>query len=106
MKKKNWFLRLIFISFIIFLGLYIASISGYYESQISNKVAITNDAIKEFEEDVLNGKEVDIKTYIVDENKDYSNKITETGDKITGAVEKIITDGFGGVWDAIKVLFF
>ena len=106
MKKKNWFLRLLFISFLIFLGLYIASISGYYEAQVSDKVALTNDAIKDFEQDVLEGKEVDINTYIKEENRDYSNKMTDLGDKFTESVQTFLTNGFGGIWDALKVLFF
>lgn len=105
-KKKNWFLRLLFISFIAFLGLYIASISGYYESQVSNKVALTDAAIKKFEEDVLEGKNVDINTYITEENKDYSNSFTDAGDRFSESLQKILTDGIGGLWDAIKVLFF
>ena len=52
-KKKNWFLRLLTILFIIFIGLYIASISGYYEASLGNKVALTDEAIKRFEQDVI-----------------------------------------------------
>ena len=105
-KKKNWLLRLLFVLFIAFLGLYIASISGYYESQVSNKVALTDKAIEEFERDVLEGKTVDINTYITEENKDYSNKFTDAGDKFSESLQKLLTDGIGGIWDAIKVLFF
>lgn len=105
-KKRNWPLRLLFIAFIVFLGLYIASISGYYEAQVGNKVALTDEAIREFEEDVLAGKSVDIKTYITKENKDYSNKFTDAGDKISESIQKVLTDGIGGLWDALKVLFF
>lgn len=105
-KKKNWLLRLLFVLFIVFLGLYIASISGYYESQVSNKVALTDKAIEEFERDVLEGKTVDINTYITEENKDYSNKFTDAGDKFSESLQKLLTDGIGGIWDAIKVLFF
>lgn len=105
-KNKNWFLRLLFILFIVFLGLYIASISGYYEAQVGNKVALTDKAIKEFEEDVINGKEVDINTYITKDDKDYSNTLTDLGDKFSESMGKILTDGIGGIWDALKVLFF
>ncbi len=52
-KKRNWFLRLLFVLFIVFLGLYIASVSGYYETQVGNKVALTEEAIRDFENDVL-----------------------------------------------------
>lgn len=105
-KKGNWFTKLLFVSFIIFLGLYIASVSGYYETQVGNKVALTDEAIKNFEQDVLDGKVVDINTYITEEKKDYSNKFTKTGDKVGEAIEEFISNGFGGTWDAIKVLFF
>lgn len=105
-KKKNWFLKLLSILFVVFLGLYIASISGYYESQVSNKVALTNKAIEQFEQDVLDGKNVDINTYINEETKDYSNKFTDMGDRFSESIQTVLTDGIGGVWDAIKVLFF
>ena len=57
MKKKiNWFKKFLTISFIIFMGLYISSISGFYEAKLSNKVALTDEAIKEFENDRIGGK--------------------------------------------------
>ena len=105
-KKKNWFLSLLSILFVVFLGLYIASISGYYESQVSNKVALTDKAIEQFEQDVLEGKVVDINTYINEETKDYSNKFTDMGDRFSESIQSVLTDGIGGIWDAIKVLFF
>ena len=105
-KKKNWFLRLLSILFVVFLGLYIASISGYYESQVSNKVALTDKAIEQFEQDVLEGRVVDINTYINEETKDYSNKFTDMGDRFSESIQSVLTDGIGGIWDAIKVLFF
>lgn len=105
-KKNNWFKKLLIIALIIFMGLYISSISGFYESTLSNKVALTDKAIKEFEEDVINGKNVDVTTYITNKKVDYSNKFTESGEKISEAITKILTEGFSGAWDAIKVLFF
>lgn len=105
-KKNNWFKKLLIIALIIFMGLYISSISGFYESALSNKVALTDKAIKEFEEDVINGKNVDVTTYITNKKVDYSNKFTESGEKISEAITKILTEGFSGAWDAIKVLFF
>ena len=105
-KKRNWPLQLLFIAFIVFLGLYIASISGYYEAQVGNKAALTDEAIRKFEEDVLEGKSVDIKSYVTKDSKDYSNKFTDAGDKISESIQKVLTDGIGGLWDALKVLFF
>ena len=88
------------------MGLYISSISGFYEAKLSNKVALTDEAIKEFENDVIEGKTIDVNTYITNKNVDYSNKFTESGEKLSEDVTKIITEGFSGAWDAIKVLFF
>ena len=105
-KKKNWFLRTLTILFVIFVGLYIASISGYYEASLGNKVALTDEAIKRFEQDVLEGKNVDVEDYVLEERCDYSNTFTNTADKMTESVQKILTDGISGIWDAIKVLFF
>ena len=105
-KKNNFFKRLLFISFIIFMGLYISNISGFYENKLSNKVALTDKAIIKFEKDVLDGKVVDINTYIEDDYIDYSNKFTKAGDDLSKAITKLIADGFSGLWDAIKVLFF
>ena len=63
------------------MGLYISSISGFYEAKLSNKVALTDEAIKEFENDVIEGKTIDVNTYITNKNVDYSNKFTESGEK-------------------------
>ena len=63
-KKTNWLKKFLTISFIIFMGLYISSISGFYEAKLSNKVALTDEAIKEFENDVIEGKTIDVNTYI------------------------------------------
>ena len=104
-KKNNWFKRILIVLFIIFIGLYISSISGFYESNLSNKVALTEEAIEKFEEDVINGKQIDVENFIDDEYVDYSNKFSTSGDKFSEVVVKILTKGLSGAWDTIKVLF-
>lgn len=105
-KKNNIFKNLLVISFVIFMGLFIASQCGFYEAKLSNKVALTDDAIKRFEKDVSEGKVVDVSDYVKDEKKDFSNKYTDIGESISDAITKLFTDGISGAWDAIKVLFF
>ena len=105
-KKNNLFLKIIFALFIVFLGLYIASVSGYYEKSLSRKVALTDEALKSFEQDVMLGKEVDIINYLNNDIVDYSNVFTKSADKLTDTVEKLLTNGFKSIWDVIKVLFF
>lgn len=105
-KKKNWFLRIVAILFIIFGGLYIASVSGYYDAEIRDKVAITDEAIKEFEQDIIDGKEVDIKEYVKNDQNDYSNAFSNAGENVSEVIETFINEGLRGTWDTIKVLFF
>ena len=89
--KKNNFLKLsILIISIIFISAYYISNSGYYEYELQQRTIITNKKIKEFEEDVKNGLDVDTKKYLDNEKKDYTNKITnvmynlsEKGTKLT-----------------------
>lgn len=104
-KKSNWFLRMLTILFIIFIFLFIMSESGYYEAKVSRSVALTNEAIQQFELDVLNGNIVDINSYMGKENYDYSNSLTKTADKLSSVMEKFLSEGFTDVWEVIKVLF-
>lgn len=106
MRKKNIFVKLIIVLFIIYLGLYISSVSGYYEVKLNKKVALTNEKIEEFEQDVLEGKIVDINTYLENDTHDYSNVFTKGGERVSEAVIKLLTKGFKGTWDALKILFF
>lgn len=105
-KKTNWFVRMIIILFVIFMGLFIAGESGYYEAKLSRSVALTSDSIKQFEEDVLNGKEVDITSYIKTDERNYENGWTLAGEKVSRAMEEFFSGGISNVWDVIKVLFY
>ena len=81
-KKKNkgtWVLKLLGILFILYISLTIAISTGYYEAKLSEKTTITNEAIRQFEEDVRNGKNVDINDYLTDNYQDYSNQTTKAG---------------------------
>ena len=70
-------LKIILIAILlIFLASYIISESGYYEYTMQQKTIITNEKIKEFEEDVKNNENIDLKEYLKKEEIDYSNKFT------------------------------
>ena len=105
-KKKKPFKTLVGILFVIFLGLYIASVSGYYEAIVGGKVALTKAEQERFEKDVMEGKVVDIENYVLDDNKNYSNKFTKMGEGVSKGFITFITKGFKGLLDAIKNLFF
>lgn len=96
---KNKFLKVIIIIIIVvFISAYYISNSGYYEYHMQQKTVLTNDKIKEFEEDVKNGKNIDEKIYLEDMDKDYSNNISNI-------LYKISTDGTKVTRKIIKKLF-
>ena len=61
---------------IIFISSYLIASTGYYEYTMQQRTIITNEKIKEFEEDIKNNEFIDIKDYLEEEEIDYSNKFT------------------------------
>lgn len=104
-KKNNIFMKILGVLFIVFIALYIANISGYYESKIRDSVVITEEGIKEFEEKVQNGEEIDITSFLNDERIDYSSKMSNLGDRVTEGLESTLVNGMGFITDILKSLF-
>ena len=75
MNKKIIKLIITF-TLIIFISSYIISESGYYEYTMQQRTVITNDKIKEFENDIKNNENIDLKEYLNKEENNYSNKFT------------------------------
>lgn len=95
-KIKNKKIKfIIVIILIIFVSSYYVSNSGYYEYHLQERTVLTNEKIKEFEEDIKNNKDIDVKDYLSDNNNDYTNKLTnlvygvsDGGTKITRKILK------------------
>jgi hypothetical protein len=105
-KHRNLFLVFIEISFFIFIIIYILGISGYYETQLHEKTVYTSKQIEQFEQDVKDGKEVDINSYVNNETKNYNNNYTEAGDKLGRFVNGIMANGLSDAWNTFKFLFY
>jgi hypothetical protein len=105
-KHHNLFMVFIEISFLIFIVIYILSVSGYYETKLHEKTVYTSEQIEQFEQDVKEGKEVDINSYVNNETKNYNNNYTEAGDRLGRFVNGIMTNGFNNVWNTFKFLFY
>lgn len=75
-KIFHIFLWLLFFGFLV---LYFAQAGGYYEDMNNKKTSLTEEKIKEFEEDVRKGKKIKVENYIVNMKKDYSNKVSNFG---------------------------
>lgn len=104
-KKSNIILKILGVLFIVFMALFIANMSGYYESKIRDKVIVTENGIKEFEKKVKNGEEIDITSFLNNEREDYSSSMSNLGDKLTTGVESIVSNGMNIVSDILKSLF-
>ncbi len=104
-KKPNYFLRVTLVLFIIFIMIYIIGQTGYYETSVRKDVMLTEEKINEFEEDVLNGEQVDLNTYIVKEDKDYSNALTTAGEGLNNTIMKIFSEGLDEVINIFDILF-
>ena len=107
-KKKNkgsWILKLLRVLFILYISLTIAISTGYYEAKLSEKTTITNEAIKQFEEDVRNGKNVDINDYLTDNYQDYSNQTTKAGYAFSSSIERFMSIGINEEVNIFKMIY-
>lgn len=84
-----------------FFAMFFSSSSGYYEYELNKKTNLTNDAIIKFEQDIKEGKEIDIDNYIVKENKDYSNSFSNAGLKLSNKIKKIFSEGVKFIFNSI-----
>ena len=95
---KNKILKVIIIIIIlIYISAYYTANSGYYEYELQEKTRLTNEKIREFENDVKNNQNIDIKDYLVNTEIDYTNnftnlvyKINDHGNKFMRKVIKTI----------------
>ncbi len=104
-KKLHPILKILICLFIVYIALFIANISGYYEGKIKDEVIVTEEGIKEFEEKVQNGEEIDITAFLKNDREDYSSSMSNLGDNLTSGIEVFITDGMKFVSDVVKSLF-
>lgn len=87
------FKKAFLIIFIGFSAMYISQATGYYEFEQYNKKVLTEEKIKEFEQDIKNGKNIDVNNYVVKENKNYESKISKIGDELSSYVESVVVSG-------------
>ena len=105
-KKGNKRIKFIFYVLVIIFGcLYFAGKTGYYETKLSNRTALTKEAIMEFEKDVSEGKAVDIKDYINNNPVDYKNTYSNLGMTLSETINTILNDGVGYFVKLLQLLF-
>ena len=74
--KNKIVLILVLSVFTFYAVLLIAQKEGYYKSKNEKVKTLTESQIREFEKDVHEGKSIDVRKYIMYDNKDYSNNLS------------------------------
>ncbi len=108
MKPKNpyrHFWRIIIILAIIYCGLLIALESGYYQTKMQQKAIFTTEQIKKFEQDVAEGKKLDLEQYLPVKTNTYQNNIAQFGLSISNNVEKFMAVGINDLFGVLGKLF-
>ncbi len=103
-KKRNPLLIVVVILFGIYASLYYLAESGYYDYKEYNKMIITEEAMKKFEDDVAAGKDITLDDYINTEYKDYSNNVSKLGLKTSETLENFVTKGIGSFFKIFSKL--
>ena len=98
MKYKKLLKLISGITILIFLFSYFMEYSGYYEYNLQNKKNLTEEQIKQFENDVKAGKNIDLDSYLTETTVDYSNSLTRTTSqanlKLNEYLKRFLTGGF------------
>ena len=103
MDKKYKIFKWVFVFFfVIFLTLYFSQLTGYYEFQNYQKMTMTQDQILQFEQDIKDGKEVDIKNYVVDTSRNYKNRFSNIGLQLSTGISDFVKTGIIKIFGAIS----
>ena len=101
MKRKNIARIIIGTLFILFIGLYFTQTTGYYEFEQKKITSLTEEQIKQFEQDVKDGKNIDIKNYVDYGKKNYNNKISNASLSLSRKIEDTVTKGIEYLFNAV-----
>lgn len=99
MKSKKIAKLFIYIILLTFFFSYILEKSGYYEYNLQSKKNLTEEEIKKFEQDIKEGKDVDITNYLKDNTTDYSNNLTKTASQFSINLNKYLNRAISGTFD-------
>ena len=101
MKKKNIFKLIFYLFFLSFLIAYIIEETGYYEYKLQNRMILTNEQMKKFEEDAKSGKDVTLEDYVINTEVDYRTHLTNSTNKLSNNVNIILKKGIEGVFKVL-----
>lgn len=104
-KLQTKIFRFIFIfTLIVYLTLYFGNEFGYFEYQKQEQAHLTQEQIKKFEQDIKDGKDVNVEDYLINTNKNYQTKLSHTGLIISNGISKVVRNGVEGFFNSINKL--
>ena len=101
----KYFKIVVFLLIIMFLGLFFAYQNGLGERWNNERKVLTEDMIKEYEEDLKKGVDVTKKEYVVTKptySNVYSSNILKVSKKIEEGINRVIKYFFKKVSDSIN----
>lgn len=109
--KKNKFLTklfkcLFFTLFVIYVAIYISGTTGYYDYSNHKKTVLTNEKIKQFENDVKEGKELNLENYLEYTHKNYSNKTSNMGSNVSRKISDASNVAIDYIFKALNKMFY
>lgn len=90
---NNSFKLIFWVLLITFVTLYLSQATGYYEYELHKKVVLTEEKIKQFEQDVADGKNISIENYLESTAKNYNNKTSTTGYFLSSNIGRYVRIG-------------
>lgn len=108
-KKKKVFNKVmsrIFLALLIgFSALYISEATGYYEFEQHKQVELNEKKIAQFEQDVKEGKNIDVNDYIDEKEISYQNNASTIGITLSEQLGNVVQGGLESTFGFLGKLF-
>lgn len=102
MTKTNLARLIVLILVFLFFVLYFMQASGYNEYARNRENMLTEEQIKEYEEDIEEGKDVTIKDYLNKDKVNYDNKVSELGLDLSELIGDIFNKGMNTFFEMLN----
>lgn len=104
MKDGKGFRLTLLILFLIYITIYISQATGYYDYQQYKNVELTKEKIQEFEQDIKEGKQIDIKDYLTDTKHSYHNGVSQMGLRFSKTISLYVRRSINEIFNFFEKL--
>lgn len=104
MDKEKIFKSVFILLLIIYLCLYFSDKSGLYDYKNYKKVSLTNEQIRHFEQDIKDGKPINIDNYMIEEKNFKNNKLGNMSKKLSYTISDTLENILSSSYDFLSKL--